>query len=129
MILRPLATTLLIAGIMVSTSSSRPAMAQSSQPAGTTSATAASSTPDERRVIFCNDVFNLYRQAANVTNSYRPTNQAVPDAVNIMTRQVYRSGAMERLLHIATAARCDLTPLVLIEKSVLDRIESRGAGR
>jgi hypothetical protein len=84
---------------------------------------------EDRRTVFCNDAVNMYRQAANITSGYRPTGQAVPDGVNIMTRQVYRSGAMERILQMGAAARCDLAPFLMIEKSVLDRIDNRGASR
>ncbi|WP_204272869.1 hypothetical protein, partial [Enterobacter hormaechei] len=77
----------------------------------------------------CADSVALYRQAANITSGYRPSNQPINDAVNIVTRQVYRNGAMDRILAIATAVRCDLAPFLLIEKSVIVRIEQRGEQR
>lgn len=90
---------------------------------------APASAGDAQHVAFCNDAVGLYRRAANVTDGRRPTSQPMTDAVNIVTLQLFRNGAMDRILSIATAARCNLAPFIVIESSLMDRVTARGGQR
>lgn len=109
--------------IALTIASAVPAAAQAPAP-GTSAPTAGPSREESAKLTFCADAEALYREIL-ATNP--PSGEKMLPSTPI-TYSVYRGGATMRIITLVSAARCNLSPFLNIERDYLIRAVRSGKG-
>lgn len=109
-----LAAALSVAGILTA----------AAQTTGTSAPTTGPSREEAAKATFCSDAEALYKEV--LATNPPPGEKGLPSTP--ITYSVYRSGATTRIITLVSAARCNLSPFLGIERDYLIRAVRSGKG-